>query len=361
MAEDHERDHTVPSDLAQIPIVWRYEVLKYLRSWRLLATLAVVALILAMIYLIPPLAGSPYAGTDTDTQLYFVDAGGGDLGQMALINRTVVVDDSVEVFLEGEAYPSMDGLNWMFVSEDVGGATANSIMFTSAVNVTLVTATYDWHVSAEGFDSNFIGFVSILIIICATLFAADSLAGEFQNKTGYLLFPNAVKRSTLFVGKFAASASMGLLILGLFYGVLAVLSFISVRGVDDDFLLSFLFAVEYMLAASAIAYFISSLLKGTTGAIVLTFFLLFMILPIVDGMSMFSGVKIEASVTFAAGAISYVLLDPYPVDSTMDVGMGFTVHSFYPSPESAAVVMLVYMLVACALSMVLFKRKQLAG
>ena len=361
MAEDHNQDHSVPSDLAQIPIVWRYEVLKYLRSWRLVATLAVVALILAMIYLIPPLAGSPYAGTDTDTQLYFVDAGGGDLGQMALINRTVVVEDSVEVSIDGVTYPSLEGANWMFVSEDIGGAVANSIVFTSAVNVTLVTATYDWHVSAESFDSNFIGFVSILIIICATLFAADSLVGEFQNKTGYLLFPNAVKRSTLFTGKFLASASMGVLILLLFYGILGVLSLISVRGVDDDFLLSFLFAAEYMLAATAIAYFISSLLKGATGAIVLTFFLLFMILPIVDGMSMISGVKVEASVTFAAGAISYVLMDPYPVDSVEEFGMGFTVHSFYPSLGSAAIVMLAYMLVACALSIVLFKRKQLAG
>jgi len=369
MADDHLSTHNVPTDLAQIPIIWRYEILRYLRSWRLMATLAIVGVIILLIYLIPPLSGSAYSGTDTDETLFVVpfnpymypDISSLSPEYVAYVNRSVVMTDTIEVFLDGEAYPSLDGANWVFVSELSDGVRFNAILLMQDVNGTVVSATYDWHVTSESFDANFIGFVSILIIICATFFAADSLVGEFQNKTGYLLFPNAVKRGTLFVGKFAASVTMSVLVMGIFYGVIAVLSLVSTRGVDDDYLLSFLFAVEYAVAATAIAYFISSLLKGTTGAIVLTFFLLFMIIPIVDAMSMISGVKIEGSVTFAAGVISAILIDPYPVDTTMDAGMGMEFHQFYPTPEVAALVMLVYIVVGCVLSMILFKRKQLAG
>lgn len=369
MAEEHEAIHEVPSDSTQVPIVWRYEILRYFRSWRLLAALAIVGVILSFIYLLPPAFGEPYSGTDTEVPLHIVPANPwqlGDIGSgipeyVGSVNRTLIDEGTLEVFIDGEPYPSLDGDNWVFSSREAGDLGFNAVLFMQNVSGYEVTATYEWYTPPESFASNFIGFVSILVIICVTFFAADSLVGEFQNKTGYLLFPNAVKRGTLFVGKFAASVTMGVVVIGLYYGVVATLSMISARGVDDDYLLSFLLAVEYVVAATAIAYFISSLLKGTTGAIVLTFFLLFMILPIVDAVSMFSGVKIEGSVTFAAGAISYILYDPYPVDSMMDAGMGMELHSFYPTPETAAVVMLVYALVACMLSMVLFKRKQLAG
>lgn len=369
MAEEHESAHGVPSDITQIPVVWRYEVLRYLRSWRLPATLAVVGAILALLFLIPPLAGQPYGGTDVNVPLYVepVDlppgvAPGPAVPQyMGLLNRSVIVADTLEISLNGTPYPSLDGANWVFSSREDGDLGINAVLFMEDINGAVVTATYDWHASTETFGSNFVGFVSILIVICATFFAADSLVGEFQNKTGYLLFPNAVKRGTLFVGKFLASVTMGVVVIGIYYGVVAVLSRVSVGGVDDDYLLSFLFAIEYVIAATAIGYFISSLLKGTTGAIVLTFFMLFMILPIVDATSMFSGVKMEGSATFAAGVISYILIDPYPVDAMTDVGMGMELHSFYPTPETAAIVLLVYAVAACALSMVLFKRKQLAG
>ncbi len=366
MAEEREATYEIPSDLAQIPTVWRYEILRYFRSRRLLAALAVVGVILSVIYLLPPLYDSPYSGTDTEVSLHieFDDLGSGIPEYVGSINRTAIDGGTLEVFVDGEPYPSLDGVNWVFSSREAGGLGFNAILFMPNVimqNVSEVTATYEWYTPPESFASNFIGFVSILVIICVTAFAADSLVGEFQNKTGYLLFPNAVKRGTLFAGKFAASVTMGVVVVGLYYGVVAALSIVSARGVDDDYMLSFLLAIEYLIAATAIAYFISSLLKGTTGALVLTFFLLFMILPIVDGVSMFSGVKIEGSVTFAAGAISYILQDPYPADSMMDVGMGMEIHSFYPSPETAAIVMLLYAVIGCMLSMVLFKRKQLAG
>ncbi len=364
MAEEHEATHGIPSDLSQIPTVWRYEVLRYFRSRRLLAALVVVGVILSLIYILPPLYDSPYSGTDTEVSLHIDPAYAwqvDDPEYIGSINRTAIDEGTLEIFVDGEPYPSLDGVNWVFSSGEAGGLGFNAVLFMQNVSGLDVTATYEWYTPPESFASNFIGFVSILVIICVTFFAADSLVGEFQNKTGYLLFPNAVKRGTLFAGKFAASLTMGFVVVGLYYGVVAVLSMVSARGIDDDYMLSFLLAFEYIVAATAIAYFISSLLKGTTGALVLTFLLLLMIFPIVDGVSAVSGVKIEGSVTFAAGAISYILYDPYPVDSMLDTGMGMEFHSFYPTPEIAAIVMLLYAVVACLLSMILFKRKQLAG
>ena len=266
------------SDQAQIPIVWRYELLKYLRSKRLIASVAIAAVVVGLIYAIPYLTGDGYDNT-----------------------------------------------------------------------------------TKEQFAVNFVQFASILVVICATFFGADSIVGEFQNRTGYLVFPTPMKRETLFVGKFAASMTAGIAVITLFYIGVGVLSLGTVKGVDADFFASYGYALVYLLAVMAVAYFVSSILKGTTGATVLTFFLFIMILPIVDAVSMVGGAKIEASLTFAGGVMTNILMDPYPVDVKTDFGQGMSFYTYYPDPAIAPFVMLAYAVAAMVLAMVLFKRKQLVG
>jgi ABC-2 type transport system permease protein len=278
MSETVKVHRQMPSDMAQVPIVWRYELLKYFRSKRLVASIAIAALVVGLIYAIPILTGDGY-----------------------------------------------------------GNATK------------------------EGFIVNFVQFANILVVICATFFGADSIVGEFQSRTGYLVFPTPMKREVLFMGKFMASMTSGIVVMTLFYLGVGGLSLATVGGVDADFLASYGFALEYLLAAMAIAYFISTIMKGSTGATVLTFFLFVMILPIIDGISMVSGVKVEGSLSFAGGTIVDILMDPYPVDSTQDFGQGMTFNNFYPDPAMAALVMIIYTVVAVILSMVLFKKKQLTG
>ncbi len=365
VSEELKAQHKVPSDLEQLPVIWRYELLRYLRSWRLYASIVIVVVVMALLYLLPPLIGEGYSGTDTETALWVTPTGGPPdspvpVYAVGLINRSQIDTDSLVLYRDGTEYPSAGGTVWFLTEVEYGSATVYTIMFLEDVTDSEITATYDWYISPESFESRFLNFASFLIIICATFFGADAIVGEFQNRTGYLVFPNPMKRSVLFVGKFMASITAGLMVVVFFYAVLAGLSLVSARGLDDDLLLSFLYAVEFLLAAMAVAYLVSSLLKGTTGATVLTFFLFIMILPIVDSVSMFSGVKLEGSVTFSAGAMIYVLTDPYPVDESQDFG-AFSLNVFYPDPALAHVVMLVYAVAAAALGIWLFNRKQLAG
>ncbi|MEW5748538.1 MAG: ABC transporter permease [Candidatus Thermoplasmatota archaeon] len=365
MSEELKAQHNIPSDLEQLPVIWRYELLRYLRSWRLYASIVIVVAVMALLYLLPPLLGEGYSGTDTETLLWVTPTGGlpddpVPVYAVGMINRSQIDTASLTLYRDGAEYASAGGTVWSLTEVEYGSATVYTIVFLEDVTGSEITATYDWYISPESFETLFLNFASFLIIICATFFGADAIVGEFQNRTGYLVFPNPMRRSVLFAGKFMASITAGLMVVVFFYAVLAGLSLVSARGLDDDLLLSFLYAVEFLLAAMAVAYLVSSLLKGTTGATVLTFFLFIMILPIVDSVSMFSGVKLEGSVTFSAGAMIYVLTDPYPADEVQDYG-AFRMTMFYPDPALAHVVMLGYALAATALGIWLFNRKQLAG
>ncbi|MGB2825997.1 MAG: ABC transporter permease [Thermoplasmata archaeon] len=370
MTDNPPESQTVPTDAAQLPIVWKYELLKYLRSRRLLAAFAIVAVILALLFSISPLLGNPYTGTDTQVVIDLIpieysglEAPPGISSEwVSEIDRWTMDLDSLMLYLDGVAFPDSDGANWVAGKVAPDGNEYNVVFFVQGVDAdSSVTATYDWYTSAESFEVGFVSFANILVIICATLFGADALVSEFQNRTGYLIFPNPIKRSTLLIGKFSASITASMLLMTVFYGVVAVMSFYACRGVDDDFLLSYAFMAEYVIAALALAYLLSALLKGSTGALVLTFLLLLLILPVVDQMSMVAGTKIEGSLTFASNTMIYILTDPYPTDSMVDYGGGLSFYQYYPTPGTAAVVMLAYIVACLSLSMVLFKRKQLAG
>ena len=369
MTEEIKAIHTVPSDLKQIPIVWRYELLKYLRSKRLIASMAIAVVVLALLYALPPLLGQSYSGTDSDVTLVlqpagnFTDGSGGpvSLTAAATIDRSQIDLDTLVIYMDGVEYPASSGVNWFISKLTLEGQSTYVVFFTQDVSGHIMTATYDWYTSPASFETTFLNFAGILVVICATFFGADALVSEFQNRTGYLIFPNPVRREVLFFGKFAASMTAGILVMTLFYGALAGLSAYTARGIDDDYILSYAIALEYLMAVMAVAYLISTLLKGTTGATVLTFFLFVMILPIVDGISLVAGTKIDASVTFASDALIYILMDPYPTDWSQEFPGGFTISNFYPDPSTAAVVMLAYAVIAVLISLVLFKRKQLVG
>ncbi len=56
----------LPSDLNQIGVVFKYDVLKYLRSRRLLGIVAIEALVLLLITALPPLLGNSYPSNADD-------------------------------------------------------------------------------------------------------------------------------------------------------------------------------------------------------------------------------------------------------------------------------------------------------
>jgi ABC-2 type transport system permease protein len=362
MTESQHHARELPTDIEHIPIVWRYELLKYLRSWRLIASVAIAALVIALIFVIPLATGNPPSGTDKAVKLFVAGPQGISIpsqglllpGNAGVINRSVVVVSSLEVFQDGVREP---GANWTFSS--AGG---NIIQFTHNTTGHVYTATYRWHNTLESFASSYVGFVNLLVIICATFFGADAIVSEYQARTGYLIFPNPIKRISLYFGKFSASMTASILVISIFYGVAGILSFVSVGGLDKNFFLSFAFALEYLLAVMAIAYLVSTLMKGTTGAIVLTFFLLFLILPIIDAVGSTSGFRAWWSVTFSGGVMSNILTIPYPVDSVSEIPRaGITIHTYIPDPLTSALVMLAYALIAAAISIVLFRRKQMTG
>lgn len=127
--------------------------------------------------------------------------------------------------------------------------------------------------------------MSAMAILAAVFFAGDAIASEFEGKTGYILFPNPVKRTTIVVGKYLACFIATAIIIAIAYliSVGALLVFYGTVPVGILGSLAIALMLGCMMISMAFAF--SSVLKGGMGATIATL-LTYMVVFSVISMSL---------------------------------------------------------------------------
>jgi ABC-2 type transport system permease protein len=144
------------------------------------------------------------------------------------------------------------------------------------------TKLFAWFITSLG---------SALPILFAVFFAGDSIASEFENRTGYLLFPNPVKKRTIVIGKYVACfiATTVVMILAYVVSVVALLGFY--RQLPFEVWSSLGLSIVLACSVLSIAFLFSSMLKGGMGATIGSLLTYLLIFPIVSGSLSTAGHK----------------------------------------------------------------------
>jgi ABC-2 type transport system permease protein len=226
----------------------------------------------------------------------------------------------------------------------------------------------DYSKDPKEFTVNMLSFLSILAILSATFFGADAIVSEYESKTGYFLFPNPIRKTVIFLGKFIASALVSVGAIGLYYAIAVV----SVRVIDGSIPtntgLSFIYSLFYLFAILAIAYLLSAVMRSSVYSLVLTFFTFFLILPIIDAVGSIAKFKPWFSVTFASGISQYIFQSPYPTDKVFNAtaisgpsagARSLSLVQYYPEIRLSLIVMAVYFVVAFLLAILIAQRREM--
>lgn len=216
--------------------------------------------------------------------------------------------------------------------------------------------------TARDFFSIPLGFISFVLVITGAFFGTSALNSEFQEKTGYILFPNPVTRTSIWFGKFIATGMIGTVVIAIYYSVVTLSTLIKYQEVPQEIVQSALFAFVFVITIMSISFLISSTFKGSTGAAVLIFFLFILILPMVDGFLInLAEIKPVYSPTFSSKIIENVLVAPYPSDIEQgDLPRGpFDHHRFVAYIDESLSVLISYSIISCIASILLFKRKDM--
>ncbi|MBL7119142.1 MAG: ABC transporter permease subunit [Dehalococcoidia bacterium] len=213
--------------------------------------------------------------------------------------------------------------------------------------------------SADEFAFTSLRFVSFLIIISGAMFAGDALSGEFERKTGLLLFPTPQRRISIVVGKYVAALMAVFLAVSL-YCLITTLQMAHLYGVGEiptELAKSYLTALIYSASVVSVIYFFSSILKRTITSTLLGFFFLLMILPIIAGVV----ISLDAEPWFIVTYSAELITDVFGEVSSGGFGPGghFASADFAPDFGVGIGVMMAYAVGFFLISAVIADRKSM--
>ena len=219
----------------------------------------------------------------------------------------------------------------------------------------------------EGYPDNVMVMAALLSIgpslaaFGAVFFAGDAIAGEFETKTGYILFTNPVRRITLVTGKYLACC-VAVILLILFGYAIVCISLLAIYGnIPIETAKSFGLCLLYAGSVLSVTFFFSSVSKGAMGATVMTLLLIMVISGIIESVLLFAGKPYwfllstgGDSIVTVYGGYDLILGGIIPQDiglpfemETMDIGL-------------TALGMVIYLVVGLVLSIWISGRRQLA-
>ncbi|HEY87674.1 MAG TPA: ABC transporter permease [Dehalococcoidia bacterium] len=147
----------------------------------------------------------------------------------------------------------------------------------------------------EGYPDNVVVMAALLSIgpslaaFGGVFLAGDAIAGEFEGKTGYILFPNPVRRITLVVGKYLACCAAVTLLIVFVYAIVSISLFAIYGEVLLETAKSFGLCLLYAGSVLSVTFFFSSISKGAMGATVIALVFIIVISGVIDGILMMAG------------------------------------------------------------------------
>jgi ABC-2 type transport system permease protein len=208
----------------------------------------------------------------------------------------------------------------------------------------------------QEFMSGYVGLISLLVIIGVSLLCAPAIASEFEERTGLLMFPRPMKKTSFFIGKLLACYIVCGGIIVIYYAISIVLSILSTGGVYFATFGSLGLALLFMMGAGGFAFLISAVFKKGSTAVIVTIAVLLMIFNIIDTTLMIFNIEPVFSLTYAGLDVSNIV-DGLST-TTFPPGFGIDGTFYYPTHAMAVSIMAVWAVVTTTLSVLLFRRRE---
>ncbi len=217
----------------------------------------------------------------------------------------------------------------------------------------------DYADTANDFVASNLAFISLLIILSGAIFTGDAISGEFEKKTGLLLFPTPQRKSSIFMGKYVAAVISTWLIVSIYYlvTILEISSIYGASGITIELAQSFLLALLYSTSVVSIVFFFSSIMKKAITSTLIGFFLLMMILPIITTVFTVAEVDPWFIVTHDGDLITNVL--GAGNGGGFGPGHGFNLTTFEPELWSGIGVMSAYTIILFLIGIVFANRRRM--
>ncbi len=205
---------------------------------------------------------------------------------------------------------------------------------------------------------------TFIVALSGIFFGGDAISSEFQNRTGYFVLPNPVRRSSVYIGKYFAAliAASSILLVFIAITVANGLYYFGLT-VPGAFWESALFSWIYLLAVLGFAFFVSSCFKSSAYSILVSAIFLLIGFGIIEGLvEDLAGLEPWYILSYGSEIIGNVLESSYPMHVQSITEMfgkhTITLTQYNVGITEGLVILLAYFIVTGILGLVLFERKE---
>ena len=218
-----------------------------------------------------------------------------------------------------------------------------------ATLVLLSVVMFGWgsdDMTTEGGVSTYLSFISLLMLLGATLFSSVTLVSEFEERTALVLFTKPIRKGSIFVGKFIAAYLLNMIFVIVYYLITALMVGIKTGGFTSNIFPSLGYCAVYIFALTGIAILFSALLKKSSSASILTFIFILLVPSLILSVMMI---------------IDNNFTDPYKYWYILDEALLAVTDSISGPVENgprAALVMFIWGLIPTVASYFLFRKRE---
>lgn len=220
----------------------------------------------------------------------------------------------------------------------------------------------------EGYPDNVLIMAALLTVgpslatIGAVFFAGDAIAGEFEGRTGFILFTNPVKRITLLTGKYLASCASVALLVIFCYAIISITLLVIYGTVPVETAKSFGLCLLYGGAVLSVTFFFSSISKGSMGATVMSLVFIMVISAIIETVLLFADALYWFLISAGGDSIAlvYSSFETFMEGFIPHGGMGMSFEFEAPDLGLTTLGMVIYLVAGFVLSIWISRRRQLA-
>jgi ABC-2 type transport system permease protein len=201
-----------------------------------------------------------------------------------------------------------------------------------------------------------------LAALGAVFFAGDAIAGEFEGKTGFLLFTNPIRRYIIWLGKYLAGFIAVVLMILFTYIIIVISLLVIYQEVPFETLTSFGLCILFASATLSLTFLFSALSKGAMGATVMTLVFIWVISGILESILGFTGNPYWFMISAGGDSIAMAYGGMETFMESLGLGrMGAMMEAFETLDVGmAAWGMTIYLVVGLVASIVIGNRRQLA-
>ncbi|MBD3228410.1 MAG: hypothetical protein GF329_09495 [Candidatus Lokiarchaeota archaeon] len=210
----------------------------------------------------------------------------------------------------------------------------------------------------------YLDLIGLLIIISASGFAGGIIAEDYQKDTRNLLFPK-INKTRLLAGRVISLYFLNILMVGFYYALVSIITFIKYSIVPISILTSMGWALFYNFTLFTFVTFISSVMKSSSVSIIVSLLVLLIVFNIVSSILIFTGVTEYVEplfiLTYYGNIISNCLDMPDPRYGIIYGRPGPGAPEFTswitPSFKGAAVGLIIHSAIFLGTAYILFKRR----